>query len=103
MVRERERQTEDPVVIDVMLPPDPLEAEAESERVMAAVNLCLIRGQPVVLGTREPDGHVMRPVRDRIDLGRRLARAVPSPPVPPGSGSGSGSDPAGRQPGRVRS
>ncbi len=103
MVRERERQTEDPVVIDVVLPPDPLEAEAESERVMAAVNLCLIRGQPVVLRTREPDGHVMRPVRDRIDLGRRLARAVPPPPVPPGSGSGSGSDPAGRQPGRVRS
>ena len=82
MVRERERQTEDPVVVDVVLPPDPLEAEAESERVMAAVNRCLIRGQPVVLGTQEPNGHAVRLVRDRIDLGRRLARAVPSPLEP---------------------
>jgi uncharacterized protein (DUF58 family) len=99
MVRERERQTEDPVVIDVLLPPDPAEAEAESERVMAAAHRCLIRGQPVVLGTQEPDGHVMRVVRDRIDLGRRLARAVPSSPVPPPSGT----SPTGRQPGRARS
>jgi uncharacterized protein (DUF58 family) len=99
MVRERERQTEDPVVIDVVLPPDPLEAEAESERVMTAVNRCLIRGQPVLLGTQEPDGHVMRLVRDRIDLGRRLARAGPVPPVPTSSGTG----PAARQPGRRRS
>ena len=47
---------------------------------MAAVTGCLLRGQPVMLGTREPGGHVVRPVRDRIDLGRRLARAVPPPP-----------------------
>jgi hypothetical protein len=97
MVRERERQTEDPVVVDVVLPPDPLEAEAESERVMAAVNRCLIRGQPVVLGTQEQDGHIMRVVRDRIDLGRRLARALAPPTVAPESRM----PPSGRQPGRT--
>ena len=80
MVRERERQTEEPVVIEVTLPPDPAEAEAESERVMAVVNRCLGRGQPVVLGTLEVDGRCLRQVRDRVDLGRRLARAV-APPV----------------------
>ena len=73
MVRERERQTEEPVVIEVTLPPDPAEAEAESERVMAVVNRCLGRGQPVVLGTLEVDGRCLRQVRDRVDLGRRLA------------------------------
>jgi hypothetical protein len=31
-----------------------------------------------VLVTREADGRVARPVVDRIDLGRRLARAVPA-------------------------
>ena len=35
MVRERERQTDEPVVIEVVLPADPAEAEAEAERVMA--------------------------------------------------------------------
>jgi hypothetical protein len=85
MVRERERQTEEPVVIDVVLPPDPAEAEIESERIMGVVNRCLVRGQPVVLGTLEASGRCVRPVRDRVDLGRRMARAVPPPagPSPP--------------------
>jgi uncharacterized protein (DUF58 family) len=79
MVREKERQTDDPVVVDLTLPPDPVAAEAESERVMAALAQILVRGRPVVLGTVEADGHVVRVVRDQIDLGRRLARAVGSP------------------------
>jgi uncharacterized protein (DUF58 family) len=78
MVRERERQTEEPVVIEVVLPSDPAAAETESERVMGVVAACLLRRQPVVLGTWEADGRCLRPVRDRIDLGRRLARAVPA-------------------------
>jgi uncharacterized protein (DUF58 family) len=77
MVRERERQTEEPVVIDVILPRDPVAAETESERVMGVVTACLLRRQPVVLATLEAEGPCRRPVRDRIDLGRRLARAVP--------------------------
>ncbi len=79
MVREKERQTDDPVVVELVLPADPIAAEAESERVMAALAHHLARGRPVVLGTVEADGHVVRVVRDRIDLGRRLARAVGSP------------------------
>lgn len=79
MVREKERQTDEPIVVDVVLPPDPNAAEAESERVMAGVVHFLFRGEMVVLGTREVEGPVVRAVRDRIDLGRRLARAV-SPP-----------------------
>jgi uncharacterized protein (DUF58 family) len=82
MVREKERQTDDPVVVDLVLPPDPGAAEAESERVMASLTHYLLRGRPVVLGTRERHGPVVRAVRDRIDLGRRLARAVPTPAVP---------------------
>jgi uncharacterized protein (DUF58 family) len=83
MVREAERQTDDPLVVEVVLPPDPLEAEAETERAMATVGRELARGRPVILGTVEDDGRVVRPVRDRVDLGRRLARAVPGPTVRP--------------------
>jgi uncharacterized protein (DUF58 family) len=87
MVRETERQRDDPIVIDVVLPDDPTLAEAETERVMGAVTDFLARGRPVVLGTDEPDGRALRPVRDRIDVGRRLARAVPPPRVAPPDGS----------------
>jgi hypothetical protein len=81
MVREKERQTDDPIVVDLVLPSDPLAAEAESEKMMASLAHYLMRGRPVVLGTREADGAVVAVVRDRIDLGRRLARAVPPPSV----------------------
>jgi uncharacterized protein (DUF58 family) len=98
MVRERERQTDDPIIVDVVLPPDPQQAEAESERVMAGVARHLVRGQSVVLATMEAEGRTVRLVRDRIDLGRRLARAVTSPtrneaaaPPLPGAGGRRGS------------
>ena len=78
MVREKEQQTDDPIVVDVVLPPDPPAAEIEAERVMSGVTHALMRGETVVLGTRETGGHIVRAVRDRIDLGRRLARAVSS-------------------------
>jgi len=61
----------------MVLPFDPMAAEAEAERVMAGVADCLARQRPVVLATQEPAGRVVRPVRDRLELGRRLARAVP--------------------------
>ncbi len=79
MVRENERQTDDPVLVDLVLPADLLAAETECEAAMASLMVSVMRGRVVVLGTREPEGHVVRAVRDRIDLGRRLARAVPSP------------------------
>ena len=83
MVREKERQIDDPVVMEVVLPPDPLEAEAVTERVMATVGRHLGSGQAVLLGTDEVEGRTRRLVRDRVDLGRRLARAVPPPQAPP--------------------
>jgi uncharacterized protein (DUF58 family) len=85
MVREKERQTDDPIVIDLVLPPGPVEAEALAERAITVIGAHLAQGRPVLLGTQEVDGHSMRAVRDRVDLGRRLARAVPPPASsPPG-------------------
>ncbi len=78
MVREYERQTDDPVLVELILPDDPSAAEAEAERMMAAVGDCLARRRPVILITQESGGRVVRPVVDRVDLGRRLARAVPA-------------------------
>ena len=86
MVRETERQTDDPIIVDVVLPPDPQQAEAESERVMAALSPYLARGRSVVLATLEPEGRTVRLVRDRVDLGRRLARAVAPAPAPAADG-----------------
>jgi uncharacterized protein (DUF58 family) len=90
MVREKERQTDEPSVVEVVLPADPLEAESVTERVMATVGRTLRVGQPVLLVTDEIGGRRREVVRDRVGLGRRLARAVPapqaqapSPPVPP--------------------
>jgi hypothetical protein len=77
MVREYERQTDEPIVVELVLPPDPAAAESEAEHMMAAVGGCLARRRPVVLITREPAGRVVRLVSDPVDLGRRLARAVP--------------------------
>jgi uncharacterized protein (DUF58 family) len=81
MVRESERQRDDPVTVDLVLSRDPDRAESEAERAMAEVSVVLEAGHEVVLGTDEPSGHVTRWVRDRVDLGRRLARAVPPPVV----------------------
>ncbi len=78
MVRESERPTDDPVFVELVLPREPDAAEAEAERTMAGVTECLARHQPVVLATSEPAGRVVRPVAGQLDLGRRLARAVPT-------------------------
>ena len=76
MVRESERPTDDPIYVELVLPTDPAAAEAEAERMMAGVSDALVRLQPVVLATTEETGRVVRVVTDRVDLGRRLARAV---------------------------
>ncbi len=78
MVRESERPTDDPVFVELELPRDPAAAEAEAERMMAAVSECLARRQPVVLATHEDTGRIVRAVTDTVELGRRLARAVPT-------------------------
>jgi uncharacterized protein (DUF2384 family) len=78
MVRESERQTDEPVLVELVLPQEVGAAEEEAERMMAAVSDCLDRRQPVVLVTTEVGGRTVRAVTDRVDLGRRLARAVPA-------------------------
>jgi uncharacterized protein (DUF58 family) len=99
MVRENERPTDDPIVVELDLPPDPLAAEAESERVMAALSQYVAAGRPVVLGSWEAEGHTVRLVRDRVDLGRRLARAVPRPTRGPAGSGGPPGAGTGRSPG----
>ncbi len=79
MVRESERQRDDPVTLELVLSREPDRADAEAEEAMAQVSEVLEAGREVLLGTDEPSGHVLRWVRDRVDLGRRLARAVPPP------------------------
>ncbi len=79
MVRERERQTDDPLLVELVLPVDLRAAEAETEVTRASITDALVRGRAITLQTQETDGVVTRLVRDRIDLGRRLARAVPAP------------------------
>lgn len=77
MVNETENPSRDPVTVEVSLPSDPDLAEQEAERMMAVVAGYLSRGVPVIVSTLEKTGPTVRPVLDRIDLGRRLARAVP--------------------------
>jgi uncharacterized protein (DUF58 family) len=79
MVRETERPVDDPVVLDVVLPRDPVAAEAICERAKGTGAAWLARGRVVVLQTEEETGRVSAPVRDRVDLGRRLARARAQP------------------------
>jgi uncharacterized protein (DUF58 family) len=84
MVRETERAVEDPVVLDVILPEDVAAAEAVCERAKGTGSAWLARGRVVILRTEDETGHVSAPVRDRVELGRRLARARP----PGGNGDG---------------
>ncbi len=64
------------MTVDLVLSPDPEKAEVEAEAAMGRIAAVLDTGRQVVLGTDEPDGRVVGWVRDRTDLGRRLARAV---------------------------
>ena len=80
MVRENERQTDDPVVVELVLPADPV---GRRGRIGAGHGRRSPTTWPAAgrwcSAPLEADGHVIRVVRDRIDLGRRLARAVGSP------------------------
>ena len=76
MVRESERPVDAPRFVEVVLPADADAAERAAEAAQATVLDHLARGEAVVLATREASGRIVRPVADRIDVGRRLARAV---------------------------
>ncbi len=75
MVRETEGPATDPVVLRLDLPDDPAAAEQAAEAMMATASEYLAAGVPTVLVTLEASGPCRSQVRDRIDLGRRLARA----------------------------
>lgn len=76
MVRETERVVTEPVVVEVVLPEDPVAAESACEQARGTGTAWLGRGRTVLLVTDEEDGRVAAPVRDHVELGRRLARAV---------------------------
>jgi hypothetical protein len=76
MIREMETPGAEPVTVTVELPADFEEAERMAERAMATVMLLLDDGTPVLLATTEITGEVVSPVIDRMDAGRRLARAT---------------------------
>lgn len=78
MVKELERSSGGPVTVVVDLPADADEAERVAERALGTVVELLREAAAVTLQTLEPRGTVTRPVRDRRQAGRRLARAVSS-------------------------
>lgn len=86
MVKELERPTGRQVTMVVDLPADPDEAERVAGSALGTLIELLDEGETVVLQTWESTGPVTRPVADRRQSGRRLARAVPraaaaSPPL----------------------
>jgi uncharacterized protein (DUF58 family) len=78
MVKELERSSGGPVTVVVDLPADADAAERVAERALGTVVELLQDDAAVTLQTLEPSGTVTRPVRDRRQAGRRLARAVSS-------------------------
>jgi len=89
MVRELEGQAAEPITVNVILPPDPEEAERVAERALGTVLQLLERGAPVLLATSELSGAVVGKVTDRRGAGHRLARAVPQNRTPTGSAQAS--------------
>ena len=82
MVREMEHPSTQPVTLEVNLPLDEEAAEHTAESALGTVVNLLDRGISVVLATRESTMNVARPVADRKEAGRRLARATAGPGEP---------------------
>jgi uncharacterized protein (DUF58 family) len=76
MVREMELPAQQHVTIKISLPPDEVEAERTAETAMGTAIEALDRATPLVMATDEPEGPVIALVLDRLEAGRRLARAV---------------------------
>lgn len=76
MVRDVEGPVGRPAEMVLVLPADPVAAEAEAERAMATVTELLDRDVPVMLTTDEYDRSVTALVRDHRDAARRLAAAT---------------------------
>jgi uncharacterized protein (DUF58 family) len=84
MVKEMESSIAEPVTVTVVLPSDFDAAERVAESALGTVVALLDQGIPVVLATNEPRGPRDDQVDDRLQAGRRLARAVPQTAGEPG-------------------
>jgi uncharacterized protein (DUF58 family) len=82
MVREGEQPHEEVAVLVVDLGPEPgPDAERVAGMGRGAVDALLSRGHRVALVTHERGGVVHELVADAMEAGRRLASAVPGPPI----------------------
>ncbi|HET6875267.1 MAG TPA: DUF58 domain-containing protein [Acidimicrobiales bacterium] len=79
MVRDLEELHGPPAEMVVVLPPDPVAAEATAEAAMAEILAFLEADRPVLLTTTERSGTRTAVVADRRTAGRRLAAAVTGP------------------------
>ncbi len=79
MIREMEQHPDQPVRVVALLPEDTEAAEHEASRAMATIAVLLGSGRRVVLETIEHDTHLVAPVSDLRNAGRRLARAGTNP------------------------
>lgn len=76
MVREMEEPSAQPVTLKLSLPHDDEAAERAAEQALGTALALLLRRSALVMVTDEISGEVTAPVRDRLEAGRRLARAV---------------------------
>jgi len=76
MVREVEEPSAHPVTLKVTLPNDVDAAEREAEHALGTAVAVLDRGGSLLMVTSEVEGPVTGAVADRLEAGRRLARAV---------------------------
>jgi uncharacterized protein (DUF58 family) len=76
MVRERDTQHNSPLLLDVRLPDDVIEADGIAQEFMGLSEAAIRSGKPVVMYTLEPHGRVQGIIRDSKTAGRRLSRAV---------------------------
>ena len=77
MVRETEYPASRQLTLTVSLPFDEELAERSSERALGTAMAALDHGTPLVMATDEAAGPAVAPVVDRLEAGRRLARAIP--------------------------
>jgi hypothetical protein len=78
MVREMEAPTADPVVVRLVLPVDPQQADELAGYALATILALVNYSRLVMLATTEESGDKLALVTGSLDAGRRLARAVPS-------------------------
>ncbi len=76
MVKERDKQHSSPLLLDVRLPDNVVEADGIAQECMGLSEAAIRSGKPVVMYTFEPHGRVQGIIRDSRTAGRRLSRAV---------------------------